>query len=166
VDTTSWKIYNNKKYRYSLKYPPDYRLSEQDVIEGFKIENPDIIVTEKYPPLREDHLLIEAGQDEFECSNTTVPNGLFAFAASQWGINKNRKGGSEMSNLSEILINGTQGYEYNLTGSYSKEGCGGELFYTQQTFVYLEKNGNIFTFRYPSQNNTYRQIIETLSFEE
>jgi len=42
VDTTSWKIYNNKKYRYSLKYPPDYRLSEQDVIEGFKIENPDI----------------------------------------------------------------------------------------------------------------------------
>jgi hypothetical protein len=165
TEISTWKIYNNKKYGYSIKYPPNYSLSVRDNIEGITIDNPEIIVTEKYPPLRENNLSIKAEKDNFKCANTTVPNGLFSFAASQWGINKNDRN-TEITNLSEKEINGIRSFEYSLKGSYSQNSCGGELFDTQQTFVYIERNGNIFLFRYPTKNDIYHQIIETISFKK
>jgi hypothetical protein len=165
VDTSDWKLYENKKYKYSLMYPP-----ASEIVSGEYATNPDVAFLvsfsifdvsfdEKYGYSSHwEGFDIEVQIPELipEEYSKYINFDLKDFAHKIWESNKNDKKNKQIGDLTEVVVDGKKAYQFTLTESFSSIG---EYLYTitnDGTYNYIIKS--------TSSSPYLKKVLESFHF--
>ncbi len=163
-DTSSWKIYSNKTYGFSFKYPSDKELSsiglssdDLDYPEQQILDGDNLIFKINY--LTIDDYRDSGNTDLFQLPIKEFAQEYYNFTAANKNFDDNQIG-----KITSVKIGAENGYSFTTTTGFDGP-WGGSSENRQSTHVFLENNIDKIVITYPTGDNTAETILSTLIFE-
>lgn len=170
-----WKTFTNTTYSYNIKYPLEVTVqSGSQQTEAEKASAIEIVTNLGKPAYQIATIQIVKPEIERDpkvfLGQSPIPKmsdlTLKDFTEKLWTINKDsieQYPGKTVSSLDETNINGYKGYAFTVAVEYDHPSGGGETL-GEERFSYIEKDGEIYIFRAPTNNKILNEVISTFKF--
>lgn len=171
IDSSDWATYENTKYKYTFKHPPESRVgSNEYATEANMASSIDVqLFNEKttFPQWMAAFNIEVQDSELFSNDYPYMDFDLDDFANKIWEFNKNDTNANfenkKIGDLTKIVVSGQDAYTFTLTNYFQSDRVG---YVLNEEYLYILTNDGKYNYIlwYPVENQYSSEILNSFSF--